>query len=87
MEVKHMEMSEDKTHKDASATVNYNSWFGLDATITGSVCSDSEHTRQTDSTATYQIDARAVQQPPSEGMEKLTSLFAQSMEPIKTDKK
>ena len=42
MEVKHMEMSEDKTHKDASATVNYNSWFGLDVTITGSVSSAHE---------------------------------------------
>lgn len=85
MEVKSMEMSEDKTHADVSTTVSYNSWFGLDASITGNVSSDSDHKRQTDSTATYTIHARAIQQPPSEGMAKLTSLFAQAMEPIKTN--
>lgn len=86
MEVKSMEMSDDKTHKDVSSTVSYNSWFGLDASITGNVTADSEHKRQTDSSATYTIHARAVQQPPSEGMEKLTSLFAQAMEPIDVNK-
>lgn len=84
MEVKSMEMSEDKTHADVNSTVKYNSWFGLDASITGNVSSDSDHKRQTDSTATYKIHARAVQQPPSEGMAKLTSLLAQAMEPKKT---
>ena len=84
MEVKDMEMSDDKTHEDVSSTVKYNSWFGLDASITGNVTSDSEHKRQTDSSATYTIHARAVQQQPSEGMAKLTSLFAQAMEPINT---
>lgn len=82
MEIKNSELQDDKTHKDASSTVKYNSWFGLDASITGNVSSDSEHRRQTDSSATYKIHARAVQQPPAEGMEKLTSLFAQAMEPI-----
>lgn len=85
MEVKNSELQDDKTHKDASSTVKYNSWFGLDASITGNISSDSEHRRQTDSSATYKIHARAVQQPPSEGMEKLTSLFAQAMEPIVVD--
>lgn len=83
MEVKNMEMSENATHTDVSSTVGYNSWFGLDSSISGSVSSDSNHKRQTDSTATYKIHARAVQQQPSEGMAKLTSLFAQTMEPIK----
>lgn len=87
MEVKSTEMSEDKTHEDVSSTVSYNSWFGLDASITGNVSSDSDHKRQTDSSATYTIHARAVQQPPSEGMAKLTSLFAQAMEPINVDNK
>lgn len=82
MEVKSSEMKDDKTHEEASSTVSYNSWFGLDASITGNVTSDSEHRRQTDSSATYRVHARAVQQPPSEGMEKLTALFAQAMEPI-----
>lgn len=82
MEVKNTEMSGSKTHTDVSSTVKYNSWFGLNASITGNVSSDTEHKRQTDSTATYTIHARAVQQQPSEGMAKLTALFAQSMEPI-----
>lgn len=82
MEVKSSEMKDDKTHEDVSTNVSYSSWFGLDASITGNVSSDSEHKRQTDSSASYKIHARAVQQPPSEGMAKLTALFAQSMEPI-----
>lgn len=82
MEVKASEMKDDKTHADVSTNVSYNSWFGLDTSITGTVSSDSEHKRQTDSSATYSIHARAVQQPPSEGMAKLTALFAQAMEPI-----
>ena len=87
MEVKSTELQDDKSHKDASSTVKYNSWFGLDASITGNISSDSEHKRQTDSSATYKIHARAVQQPPSEGMAKLTSLMAQAMEPITVENK
>lgn len=87
MEVKSTELQDDKSHKDASSTVKYNSRFGLDASITGNISSDSEHKRQTDSSATYKIHARAVQQPPSEGMAKLTSLMAQAMEPITVENK
>lgn len=87
MEVKSTELQDDKSHKDASSTVEYNSWFGPDASITGNISSDSEHKRQTDSSATYKIHARAVQQPPSEGMAKLTSLMAQAMEPITVENK
>lgn len=87
MEVKSTELQDDKSHKDASSTVKYNSWFGLDASITGNISSDSEHKRQTDSSATYKIHARAVQQLPSEGMAKLTSLMAQAMEPITVEHK
>lgn len=87
MEVKSTELQDDKSHKDASSTVKYNSWFGLDASITGNISSDSEHKRQTDSSATYKIHARAVQQPPSEGRAKLTSLMAQAMEPITVENK
>lgn len=85
MEVKSKEMSDSRTHEDASATVNYNSWFGLEASVTGHISSDTEHKRQTDCSATYKIHAQAVQQPPSEGMEKLTELLSQAMEPIKKD--
>ncbi len=84
MEVKSQEMQNDKTQTDVSTNVKYNSWFGLSASISGNVSSSSERKRQTDCSATYSIHARAVQQPPSEGMAKLTALFAQAMEPIPT---
>lgn len=82
MEVKSTEMQDDKTQEEASSTLSYNSWFGLNASITGNVSSESEHKRQTDSSATYNIHAKAAKQPPSEGMEKLASLLAQTMESI-----
>ena len=82
MEVKTSEAIKTETKAGSEATVGYKSCFGLNANITGSVSSDSLHKRDTDSSATYNIHARAVQQPPSEGMAKLTSLFAQMMEPI-----
>ncbi|GHV08552.1 alpha-amylase [Clostridia bacterium] len=83
MEVKNSSLQDDKSHSDAGTVVKYNSWFGLDASITGNVSSDSEHKRTSDTTATYKVHVRAVQQPPSEGMAKLTALFAQTMEPLK----
>lgn len=82
MEVKQSDIKEDHTKSDISSTLSYKSWYGLNASITGTVSSESTHKRETDSTATYKIHARAVQQQPSEGMAKLTSLFAQMMEPI-----
>ena len=82
MEVKNAEKSTDQTYTDASATVSYNSWFGLDASITGSISSNTEHKRQTDSSAAKDIHARATQEPPSESIAKLTSLFEQAMDPI-----
>lgn len=83
MEVKESTLDSNKTHADASVTVKYKSWWGLDAQITGNVSSDSEHKRTTDNSATYKIHARAIQQPPSEGMAKLTALLSQGMEPMK----
>lgn len=82
MEVKASEMREDKSHADVTAQAGYKSVFGFSTSITGNVSSDSMHKRETDSSATYNIHARAVQQPPSEGMAKLTALFSQMMEPI-----
>lgn len=84
MEVKNSDMRSSETKSDIGSTLNYKSWYGLSANITGTVSSDSSHKRQTDSSATYQIHARAVQQQPSEGMAKLTALFSQMMEPIPT---
>ena len=81
MEVKNTEKSTGQTHPDDSPTVSYNSWFGLDASITGSISSNTEHKRQTDSSAAKYIHARATQEPPSESIAKLTSLLAQTKEP------
>lgn len=82
MEVKNSDMSQTEAKADVQSTVNYKSWFGLSANITGNVSSDSTHKRESDSSATYKIHARAIQQPPSEGMAKLTALFSQMMETI-----
>lgn len=86
MEVKTNEMSSSETKSDASSKVSFKSWFGLNAEITGNVTSDSQHKRQSDSSATYTVHARAIQQPPAEGMQKLTSLLSNIMEPIDTRK-
>lgn len=87
MEVKTSDMKSDETKADVSSTVNFKSWFGLNASITGNVSSDSVHKRESDSSATYKIHARAIQQPPSEGMAKLTSLLTQAMEPLRKTEK
>ena len=84
IEVKSGSLENTKKSGSANADVNYKSWFGLGASIKGTVTSDSAHRRSTDSSATYHIVARAVQQPPSEGMAKLTALLASAIEPIQT---
>jgi len=86
MEVKTSEMSSSETKADVSTKVSYKSWFGLSAEITGNVTSDSQHKRQSDSSATYTVHARAIQQPPADGMQKLTALLSNIMEPIDTRK-
>ncbi len=85
MEVKESNINTDTSHSDFGTTESFSFW-GFDSTITGNVSADSSHTRQTDNSAKYSIHAHAVQQAPSEGMAKLTALFAQSMEPIETAK-
>lgn len=82
MEVKNSEVSTEHKSKGVESNLDYKSWWGLSAGIKGSVSSDSEHKRETDTSATYKIHARAVQQPPAAGMDKLTDLLAQTMEPI-----
>jgi hypothetical protein len=84
MEVKDSQISSSDTSTKGDTNINVKTWFGLKANISGSVTSDTSHKRETDSSATYKIHARAIQQPPSEGMAKLTALFAQMMEPIPT---
>lgn len=62
----------------------YSGW-GFTASISGSVTTQSEHTRTTDKSAKYELYARAIQQPPAEGMAKLTSIVASVIEPIETN--
>lgn len=70
----------------SSATKEGLGYWGYNGAITGKVSAGKDHTRATDNTAKYTLHARAVQQPPSEGMAKLTSLFAASIEPVENSK-
>lgn len=81
MEVHEQTVDSSSNTETVSNTDSINFW-GCSASITGSVAATTSHTRATDNTSKYIIHARAVQQPPSEGMAKLTSLFAASMEPL-----
>ena len=76
-----MEVKDIKTDKSGSASsldtmAKFSAW-GLSTSR--------ENTRTTDQSAKYDIFARASQQPPAEGMAKLTSLFASVVEPIEAE--
>ncbi len=83
-----MEVTEQTLSKNTGTeevTTEYGSSFwGCHANISGKVSASHENTRKTDNSAKYEIYARAVQQEPSEGMAKLTSIFASVIEPITT---
>lgn len=81
MEVK--EQKVDTSSQETSGTTSGGfSYWGFHASFSGSVTNKSEHTRNTDNSAKYDITARAVQQPPAEGMSKLNTIFAAVIEPI-----
>ncbi|WP_204217832.1 DUF2589 domain-containing protein [Pseudoflavonifractor sp. An85] len=81
MEIHEQAVDSSNNTESVTNTDSLNFW-GCNASITGTVSATTSHTRTTDNTSKYIIHARAVQQPPSEGMAKLTSLFAASMEPM-----
>lgn len=85
MEVKEATVDTSSTSTTFTETTSFNFW-GIDSSVTGTVSADTSHTRNTDNTAKYTLHARAVQQPASEGMAKLTSLFAASIEPLEVSK-
>lgn len=87
MEVKNSEISTEKNSAGIESTLGYKSFWGVSASIKGNVTADSEHKRETDTSATYKIHARAVQHPAASGMEKLTDLLTQAMEPIMVNTK
>lgn len=81
MEVRDQSVDKSSTTEEAKSEFGYSGW-GFTASISGSVTAQSEHTRSTDKSAKYEIYARAIQQPPAEGMAKLTTILASVIEPI-----
>lgn len=83
MEIKEINTQKKESASEAGGEVELNK-FGFSAKITGKVTASSNNTRTSDHSAKYDIYARAVQQPPAEGMAKLTSIFASVIEPIQS---
>lgn len=83
MEVKDMVAEKADVDTQAGFQSGFSAW-GFSASVSGSVSTSRENTRQTDKTAKYDIYARAAQQPPAEGMAKLSTIFASVIEPITT---
>lgn len=81
MEIKEQSLSKNTGTESVETNIGTGFW-GCHANITGKVSATQENTRSTDHSAKYEIYARAVQQAPSEGMEKLTSILASVIEPI-----
>jgi len=82
MEVKDSVKNTQKDDFETSFQTGFSYW-GFSANVSGKVTTSSENVRQSDTSAKYELYARACQQPPSEGMAKLTSLFASIIEPVK----
>ena len=85
MEIKEVQTDTSKSSSEASTDAGFSKW-GFHANIKGKVTASSQNTRTSDQSAKYDIYARAVQQPPAEGMAKLTNIFASVIEPISTNK-
>lgn len=81
MEIKEQTLSKNTGTESVETNIGKGFW-GCHANITGKVSATRENTRSTDHSAKYDIYARAVQQAPSEGMEKLTSILASVIEPV-----
>ncbi|MCH5258743.1 MAG: DUF2589 domain-containing protein [Lachnospiraceae bacterium] len=86
MEVKDVVTEKNTTGTESSFESSYGVW-GFNASISGKVTTSSENTRTSDKSAKYEIYARAAQQPPAEGMAKLSTIFAAAIEPITLEKK
>ena len=81
-----MEVNIANTKKeDTSSSLDTNVSFGfwkVKGSISGKVSGSNSMTSSNSNKATYSISAHAVQQPAAEGMAKLTSLLAETMDPI-----
>ena len=83
MEVKEVNTTKVNTSETTGFSSGFSSW-GFNAIVSGNVTSSNENTRTSDKSAKYDIYARAAQQPPAEGMAKLSTIFASVIEPITT---
>jgi Protein of unknown function (DUF2589) len=73
----------DKNANTGSASSSFGgSFWGFTASISGGVSSSASTERTTDQSAKYTITAKAIQQPPAEGMSRLNTIFAAVIEPI-----
>lgn len=86
MEVKEVNTQKNDNTGEVTTEAGFSKW-GFHTNISGKVTTSSSNTRTSDHSAKYDIFARAVQQPPSEGMAKLTSIFASVIEPIEANGK
>lgn len=86
MEVKEVNTEKDDNSSEVTTNSGFSKW-GFSANISGKVTASSSRTRSSDQSAKYDIYARAVQQPPAEGMAKLTSIFASVIEPVESASK
>lgn len=85
MEVSDTTVDTSKNSHEASvnAESTYNGFFVKGkVNVAGKVSSSRENTRNTNQTAKYQVNVKARQQQPTEGMSKLMDLFATVVEPI-----
>lgn len=75
--------SESKSSTDASVKAEASGGWGFgNFSMSASVSTHRENTRSTDKTAKYDFHVQARQQPPTEGMSKLSDIFASCIEPI-----
>lgn len=81
MEVNVANSKTDTTSSSLDTNVSFGFWK-VKGSIAGKVSNSNTMTSNSSSKATYTISAHAVQQPAAEGMAKLTSLLAETMEPI-----
>lgn len=81
MEVNIANTKTDDTSSSLDTNVSFGFWK-VKGSISGKVSSKSTMTSSSSNKATYSISVHAIQHPAAEGMEKLTSLLAETMEPI-----
>lgn len=80
MEVKQSEKSESSFDLGASASVSAGFW-GVKASITGSVAAHSANTRSTDNSAKYHVDVRAANHGTPEGLSRVLDMMSSNVAP------